>query len=274
MLLDAEEADLYDITIETDTEVSQFNDQFKVAAEKSGTVFNLKVESKVIESEGFPSDPKSMIQMFLDIRFRDKVTDGRVGIISIKLNGYEQCVFRFKEVISVKSFTLPPDVRLEVPPSPPPLISPPQVTTLPPTPTSTALAPQETSETFEESLTSTTDDNNNDTEDISGDIFVDEDLTESSGIEVPASPPPLISPPPQINRAWNKDGLKTIIITVVSAIAGVVMIISLVACVFCRRNSSDEGNQKNKLRSSGNHEPIIIHQENIQNLRNSFIYDD
>ena len=205
MLLDAEEADLYDITIETDTEVSQFNDQFKVAAEKSGTVFNLKVESKVIESEGFPSDPKSMIKMFLDIRFRDKVTDGRVGIISIKLNGYEQCVFRFKEVISVKSFTLPPDVRLEVPPSPPPLISP---------------------------------------------------------------------PPPQINRAWNKDGLKTIIITVVSAIAGVVMIISLVACVFCRRNSSDEGNQRNKLRSSGNHEPIIIHPENIQNLRNSFIYDD
>ena len=106
---------------------------------------------------------------------------------------------------------------------------------------------------------------------------MDEDLTETSTVrlEVPPSPPPLISPtPPQINRAWNKDGLKTIIITVVSAIAGVVMIISLVACVFCRRNSSNEGNQKNKLRSSGNHEPIIIHPENIQNLRNSFIYDD
>ena len=251
MLLDAEEADLYDITIETDTEVSQFNDQFKAASEKSGTVFNMKVESKVIESEGYPSDsdPKSMIQMFLDIRFRDKVSDGRVGIISIKLNGYEQCVFRFNEVISVKSFTLPPTPTLATP---------------------TELTTQERSEIFEESAT----DHNNDTEDIFGDIFVDEDLTESFvRLEVPPSPPPLISTP-QINRGWNKDGLITIIITVVSAIAGVVMIISLVACVKCRRNSSDEGNQRNKLRNSGNHETIIIHPENIQNLRNSFIYDD
>ena len=255
MLLDAEEAGLYDITIETDTEVLQFNDQFKAATEKSGTVFNMKVESKVIDSEGYPFDAKSIIQMFLDIRFRDKVTDGRVGIISIKLNGYEQCVFRFNEVISVKSFTLPPT---------PILVSP------------TELTPQESrSETFEETATpDTATDDNNDTEDIFEDIFVDEDLTERfRSLEVPPSrPPPFISHPQ--NRGWNKDGLITIIITVVSVIAGVVMIISLVACFFCRRNSSDEGNQRIKMRSPGNHETEIIHPENIQNLRNSFIYDD
>ena len=250
MLLDAEETGLYHITIETDTEVSQFNDQFKAAAEKNGTVFNLKVESKVIQSEDHPS-AKSVIEMFLDIRFRDKITDGRYGIISIKLNGKEQCVFIFDEVISVKSFTLSPTPKLTTP---------------------TELTPRD--ETFEEILTDDAVDSKSD--DLNEDVLVDEEISQrfarlEIGEHTPTPTPSTHHP--HVSREWNKDGLITIIITVVSAIVGVT-IISILIGVFCRRNSSVEGNPRNEMKTIGNQEPVIIHPENIQKLRNSFIYDD
>ena len=238
MLLDAEDIDLYDITIETDTVVSQFNDQFKASAEKSGTVFNLsKVKSKVTPSEENRL-AKTMIKMFLDIRFRDKVTDGRFGIISIKLNGNEQCVFRFNEVISVKSFT--PTETLVTP-------SEPEMTTQ--------------DETFEETFETADADNN-------ADQVNNEDF--SSLVDITHAPS---SPLPPISRVWNKDGIITIIITVVSAIVGVT-IISILIGVFCRRNSSVEENSRNKMERIADQAPVILHPENIQQLRNSFIYDE
>ena len=250
MLLDAEETGLYHITIETDTEVSQFNDQFKAAEEKNGTVFNLKVESKVTQSVDHPS-AKSVIEMFLDIRFRDKITDGRYGIISIKLNGKEQCVFIFDEVISVKSFTLSPNPILTTP---------------------SDLTPDD--ETFEEILTADAVDNK--TNDLNEDVLVNEEMSQrfarlEIGENTPSPTPS--NPQPPMSREWNKDGLITIIITVVSAIVGVT-IISILIGVFCRRNSSVEGIPRNEMKTIGNQEPVIIHPENIQKLRNSFIYDD
>ena len=250
MLLDAEETGLYHITIETDTEVSQFNDQFKAAEEKNGTVFNLKVESKVTQSVDHPS-AKSVIEMFLDIRFRDKITDGRYGIISIKLNGKEQCVFIFDEVISVKSFTLSLN----------PIVT-----------TPSDLTPDD--ETFEEILTADAVDNK--TNDLNEDVLVNEEMSQrfarlEIGENTPSPTPS--NPQPPMSREWNKDGLITIIITVVSAIVGVT-IISILIGVFCRRNSSVEGNPRNEMKTIGNQEPVIIHPENIQKLRNSFIYDD
>ena len=246
MLLDAEETGLYDITIETDTEVSQFNDQYKASAEKNGTVFNLIVESKVTQSVDHPS-AKSVIKMFLDIRFRDKITSGRFGIISIKLNGYEQCVFTFNEVISVKSFTLSPILT-----------------------TPSELTPQD--ETFEEILTADADDNKS--YHLDEDILVDEEMSKRfARLEITEHTHTPSSPLPPLSREWNKDGLVTIIITVVSAIVGVT-IISLLIGVFCRRNSSVKGNPRNEMKRIDNQEPVIIHPENIQQLRNSFIYDD
>lgn len=111
MLLDAEEIRTYNLIIETDTEVSKFNDQFRASLQYNGTVFNLKVESKITKDKDVLNDyplAKTIIEIFLDIRFRTKISDGLFGIISIKLNGYEQCVFRFSDVISVNSFTSSP----------------------------------------------------------------------------------------------------------------------------------------------------------------------
>ena len=237
MLLDADDIDFYDITIETDTEVLQFNDQFKASAEKSGTMFNLsKVKSKIAPSEENRL-AKTMIEMFLDIRFRDKVTDGRFGIISIKLNGNEQCVFRFNKVISVKSLT--PTATLVTP-------SEPELTTQ--------------DETFEEISTA------------DADNYSDQLNNEDSSRLVDITHAPS-SPLPPISRAWNKDGIITIIITVVSAIVGVT-IISILIGVFCRRTSSVEENPRNEIERIANQDPLIIHPENIQQLRNSFIYDE
>ena len=227
MLLDAEETGLYHITIETDTGVSQFNDQFKAAAEKNGTVFNLKVESKVTQSEDHPS-AKSVIEMFLDIRFRDKITDGRFGIISIKLNGKEQCVFIFDEVISVKSFTLSPTPILTTP---------------------SELTPHD--ETFEEISTADTVDNKSDY--LNEDVLVNEEISQRfARLEIGEHTPTLTPSThhPHVSREWNKDGLITIIITVVSAIVGVT-IISILIGVFCRRNSSVEGNPRNEMKTIG-----------------------
>lgn len=248
MLLDAEKTGLYDITIETDTEVSKFYDQFEASAEKNGTVFNLIVESKVTQSVDHPL-AKSVIEMFLDIRFRDKITGGRYGIISIKLNGKEQCLFTFDEVISVKSFTL----------SPTPILT-----------TASEQTPHD--ETFEEILTTDAVDNKSD--DLNEDILVNEERSERfARLEITEHTHTPSSPLPPVSRAWNKDGLITIIITVVSAVVGVT-IISLLIGVFCRRNSSVKGSLRNEMKTIGNQEPVIIHPENIQKLRNSFNYDD